>query len=479
MSAPPPQDPPQKPDPAPVTATGSPGKRDELSFGDAAQFVGALLGVLLVGITPNPPITVLDWVQMLSGAALTAVVTTTAVRQRVLDLTRDRATSLAGRLRKNWLWVVATSLLAVGVALAVPLLWDVGRGLSYRVLGCPPAVQLRVVAEPETVATARELLGRYENWTAEGNHGCPTVQAYVFTAKPAEVLKRVGTTDGWSDADDSLRTVGPRPDVWLASTRREVDAVTITGSAVAEALPVAHSPLVLAIPAGATRPTGTWPEVFRQLEATGGAPTRPDPRTTQVGRLATVLLYGRSTGYPVRRGPSRSSGAWTRPAARCSPAAPPSCSVRGAPQGPALRPLSSRPNRTSRATTRALRSARDALDRVQPGGGAPLIRAVTDGVTALSADGETASGEPVGIRALLVLTDGRDNASGTTIDDALDRVTGRGVRIVVVALGGIRCAEAGLGALADATGGECVESDPADVPGRVQEFVTRLRGGQS
>ncbi len=76
-----------------------------------------------------------------------------------------------------------------------------------------------------------------------------------------------------------------------------------------------------------------------------------------------------------------------------------------------------------------------------------------------------------------MLTDGRDNASGTGLDDVRDRVTGRGVRIVVVALGGVRCAEAGLATLADATGGECVESDPADVPGRVQEFVTQLRGG--
>ena len=126
-----------------------------------------------------------------------------------------------------------------------------------------------------------------------------------------------------------------------------------------------------------------------------------------------------------------------------------------------------------------LATARYALARVQPDGGTPLFRAVTDGVTALSAGDEATSGERIGTRALIVLTDGRDNASGTTLDDAVDRVTGRGVRIIVVALGGVRCAEAGLATLADATGGECVESDPADVRGWVQEFVTQLRGGQS
>jgi Ca-activated chloride channel homolog len=643
-------------------------------WGDAAQFLGALLGVLLVGITPNPPVTALDWVQMVVGATLTAVVTTAAVRRGLLRLTGKIWPALARRRWQDWVLVVATLLLAVVVALAVPLLWDVARGLSYRVLGCPPATQVRLLAEPETIATARELAVRYGNSTAEDNHGCPTAEVYAYPAEPARILQKVATTDGWSDATQSLRAVGPRPDVWLASTRREVDAVTTAGSAVAESVPVAHSPLVLALPAGATRSTGTWPQVFRQLQEAGVAVVRPDPRTTQVGRLATVLLYGRGTAYPDAAGsvaversldaargslplggaaellcPRRTAGTgaataviateqdvarynqgaalgaacgptpdrpapdrritavypddtadqdlqlvrlrWTdpvpvqeraaqafgrwlrsdagrgavvetglRPAgALPTPAAPltgdygidPSLATSPEPVSVAqwtdaytaheAAQLPSRllvlvdtsssmgtvvpggagaaPSRT-RATLAAdavgaglaglqshdefglrlfpggtpaayadvvllgprddgLGTARDALARVQPGGGTPLFRAVTDGVTTLSAGDETASGEPVGTRALLVLTDGRDNASGTGLDDALSRVTGRGVRIVVVALGGVRCAEAGLGTLADATGGECVESDPADVPGRVQEFVTQLRGGLS
>ena len=462
--------------------------------------------------------------------------------------------------------------------------------------------------------------------------------------------------------------------MWLASTRREVDAATTAGGAVAESLPVAHSPLVLAVPAGAQRPTGTWPQVFRQLERSAlrwCAPTRAPPRSGGSPRCCSTAA---TPPTPTRRDPSRSSGAWTPPGARCRSAAPPTCSAPGAPTGtgaatavvateqdvarynqgaalgatcgPApgrpepdqrieavypddtadqdlqlvrlrwtdpvpvqeraaeafgrwlrsdagrsavvatgLRPtgvlptpaapltgdygvdpslatspepvsveqwtdayaaheaaqLPSRllvlvdtsssmgrvvpggteapPGRT-RATVVAdavgaglaglqrgdefglwlfpggtpdayteavpvglrdegLATARDALARVQPGGGTPLFRAVTDGVTALSASDEAASGERIGTRALVVLTDGRDNASGTALNDVGDRVTGRGVRIVVVALGGVRCAEAGLATLADETGGECVESDPADVPGRVQEFVTQLRGGQS
>ena len=114
-----------------------------------------------------------------------------------------------------------------------------------------------------------------------------------------------------------------------------------------------------------------------------------------------------------------------------------------------------------------LATARDALARVQPGDGTPLFRAVTDGVTALSAS-ETASGERIGTRALIVLTDGRDNASGTTSTTRWSGSPAAGPHRRGGPRRGVRCAEASL-ALADATGGSAVESDPADVPGRVQE----------
>ena len=671
--------------PAPQAHAGEPApeRTAGTTWGDVVQFVVALLGVLLVGITPNPPVTFRDWLQILAGAALTAAMTTAAVRDWVRrSASRALGSSLAGRLRdwRLWAWVLATVLVAVVVAVTVPWLVDGARGLAYRVLGCPPAVQLRVLAEPETVATTRELADGYERWTADGNHGCPTAQAYVFAAEPATIADRVATTDGWSDAKDSLRLVGPRPDLWLASTRREVEAATTAGGAVAESLPVAHSPLVLAVTTGAQRPTGTWPQVFRRLEQDRVAVLRPDPRSTQVGRLATVLLYGRDAAYPDaagsvaversldaargtlpiggaaadllcprrfanpgttdpgpatavvateldvarynqgaalgatcgpipgRPGPDQRIEAvypvdtadqdlqlvrlrWTDPVpvqeraaegfgrwlrsdagrsalvatglrptgALPTPAAPltgdygvdPSLATspepvsaeqwtdayaaheaaqlpsrllvlvdtsssmgRVVPGGTEAPPGRTRatvvadavgaglaglqrgdefglwlfPGGTQDAYIEAvpvglrdegLAAARDALARVQPGGGTPLFRAVTDGVTALSASDQAASGEHIGTRAVVVLTDGRDSGSGTALDDVRDRVTGRGVRIVVIALGGVRCAEAGLATLADETGGECVESDPADVPGRVQEFVTQLRGGQS
>ena len=636
--------------------------------------------MLLVGITPNPPVTFRDWLQILAGAALTAAMTTAAVRDWVRrSASRALGSGPARRLRdwRLWAWVLARALVAVVVAVTVPRLVDVARGLSYRRPRLP-AVQLRVLAEPETVATTRELAGRYERWTADGNHGCPTAQAYVFAAEPATIADKVATTDGWSDATRlaargrpaARRVAGVHPP---RGRRGDHRGGRRGGVAARRAL------------APGARGTGRCAATDRHLApgvpaARAGARcrVRSDPRTTQVGRLATVLLYGRDTAYPdaarsvaveqsldaargtlpiggaaadllfcaghrrhghrrrdrrrrhragrrtlnqgaalgatcgptpgrpgqdqrieavypddtadqdlqlvrlrctdpvpVQERAAEAFGRWLRsdagrsavvatglrptgalpnpaapltgdygvdPAMATSPepvsAEPVDGRLRRARGGPAAQPVcsssSTRPARwagrcraaprrhraapvppsrptpwapdwraCSRATSsgsrlfpggtpdayieavpvglrdEGLATARDALARAQPGGGTPLFRAVTDGVTALSAGDQAPSGERIGTRALVVLTDGRDSASGTALNDVRDRVKGRGVRIVVVALGGVRCAEAGLATLADETGGECVESDPSDVPGRVQEFVTQLRGGQS
>ncbi len=660
------------PEPDPTGSTGT-------SRGDAAQFLAALVGVLLVGITPNPPVTALDWVQMLSGATLTAAVTTAAVSARLRHVGGWFGTWVSARSRRERVWVAATPLIAAVVAAAVPLLWDVARGLSYRVSGCPPATQLRVLAEPETVATARELASHYASWSAEDNHGCPTAQLYVYSAEAATIARNVDTTTGWSDADESLRAVGPRPDVWLASTRHEVDAVATAGSAVAESVPVAHSPLVLAVPPGAPRPTGTWPEMFRQLTDGRVPVVRPDPRSTQVGLLATTLLYGRDhtdldapdpvaveRSLDAARGTRpiggvaellcslRQAGGADTPAAAfvateqdvarynqgaalggaCGPTPDPPAADRrleavypvdtapqdlqlvrlrwadpapvqeraaeaferwlrsdpgrGAVVDTGLRPagvlpapsvpltddygvdpslaastdplpadrrdaayavheaaqLPSRliflvdtsrsmeepvsggdgtgagagrtraqvvadavgaglgdlqerdefglwflPGGTTAGHTEAvpvglrdaerLAAARDALARVAPTGGTPLLRGVVDGVATLTAGDGAEPDDRTGTRALVVLTDGQDTTSGVAPDEAARTVAGRGVRVVVVALGDVRCVETGLAGLAAATGGECVESDPAGVPDRVREFVTQLRGGRS
>jgi cation transport ATPase len=87
----------------------------ENPWSNAVQFLCALLGVLLVGITPNPPITARDWVQMLVGATLTAVMTTAAVRTRLLRLVGNAWPAVKKRRWQDWVLVVAALLLAVAI----------------------------------------------------------------------------------------------------------------------------------------------------------------------------------------------------------------------------------------------------------------------------------------------------------------------------------------------------------------------------
>lgn len=56
--------------------------------------------------------------------------------------------------------------LAAVLAFGVPRAGVLIRGLTSTILGCSPAVQLRMVVGPETATTARKLASEYERWTA-------------------------------------------------------------------------------------------------------------------------------------------------------------------------------------------------------------------------------------------------------------------------------------------------------------------------
>jgi hypothetical protein len=231
---------------------------------------GAVLGIVMVAAAPNPPATWVQWAQVLVGATLSAGITIlaglqAAGRHRTGEpTTGSRATSLRDRRAVLWLRrrraaLFALLLLAIVGGVAGPPVVELLRGLSYQAGGCPPATQLRMVAEPETLSTAREVAKAYERASAGADHGCPAVQVFVFGSTAATVARRLESADGWSDASGALREVGPRPDVWLSSTGHEVDALP-TGNGpgpVADRFPVAHSPLVLAVtPAGSTARAG-------------------------------------------------------------------------------------------------------------------------------------------------------------------------------------------------------------------------------
>jgi hypothetical protein len=219
-------------DPAPVPDPDAPPG----PVARAVGFVIAVLGIVLVAITPNPPATAQHWIQIVGGAALSASIVAYAGWWEIRDLSLpDFLGWLARRRVSVGVGVVLTAVLAVGV----PPGWELVRGGTFRLLGCPPPTQLRMVANPETVTTAHQLAGAYERWTAAENHDCPTVDVYVYAGTSDEIRERARTADGWSDESGALGEIGPRSDVWLAATSHELAGLD---PAIAKPAPVRHRP---------------------------------------------------------------------------------------------------------------------------------------------------------------------------------------------------------------------------------------------
>jgi hypothetical protein len=656
--------------------------------------LGAVCGTLLVVITPNPPETPVQWVQVGVGSVVGAWSTILAFAPREAGERRPPGGGSGSRwawfVRHPWRTGTALLLTALLVFAGSPLV-EVLRGPYQRVVGCTLPAQLRVVAEPETVMTARELAAAYELRSAADGHGCPTAQVHVFAATLGAVAERLESTDGWSEGAGAFSRIGPQPDVWLASTSHAVSALRIPDPAgpprIAERFTVARSPLVLAVPGQAGQPETGWATLVRQLEGGGQGVVRADPTSSRLGLLATALLYdserassaagvtewpprspaeierrldagrdaadlpvgdtadllcrrreppanaggpapatiiateqavarynaGRPLGgscgaapapaadrrltalYPTDTGDqdlqfvrfgwsdpaqqraASAFGAWLgsdagrdalvrtglRPTGTHSLAAPLTTAfgvdpTRSPSSGPvaesrlsaaaASYTAAQRPSRllfvfdtsgsmatpgpggtrgtiaadavqaglarlggrdefglwffpggdggghteavaVGATTPERLAAARTALDGVAPAGGTPLLRSVVDGVTALSprvlrtpapaapAPDDPSAADPVGVRALVVLTDGEDTSSGITADDAAFQILDKGVRVVVVTLGEIRCTGEGLRGIVGTSGGDCVDADTSTVGERVAEIVDELKGG--
>lgn len=278
-------------------------------------FALAMLGVVLVAIVPNPPVTGWNWVLIVGGASLTAFVTAYACRNKIDDNSTnwgERAKRVWQRLRKHGVLIIGAALLATGLVHGIPPAVALGRGIASNVWGCPAATELRMLANPETVTSARGLAGEYEQATADANYGCPTTDVYVYAGATDEIRARLETKGGWSDASDALREIGPRPDVYLAVTSHELDLIrsendSETEPAPIEPTPIATSPVVLAVPAAAAGQEageGTWTEMFGRFAADGVPVVRAAPGSSELGMLATALLYGPAD----QNGPANRSG---------------------------------------------------------------------------------------------------------------------------------------------------------------------------
>ncbi len=106
----------------------------------AAGFVVAVLGIVLVAITPNPPETVQHWVQIVGGAALSASVVASA---GWYEIRRLRLPAIPEWVKRRRVGVGVGVLLTAALAAGVPPGWDLVHGISVRYFGCAPATQLR------------------------------------------------------------------------------------------------------------------------------------------------------------------------------------------------------------------------------------------------------------------------------------------------------------------------------------------------
>lgn len=107
------------------------------------------------------------------------------------------------------------------------------------------------------------------------------------------------------------------------------------------------------------------------------------------------------------------------------------------------------------------------LAGVTPAGQTPLVTTVEAGLTALGPGDETQ------VSAMVVLTDGRAT-DGVALP--ADRAAAAGVRLFVVAAGEASCADAALRDATTATGGVCVDADPAGLGTTLTTLLANLWG---
>ncbi|MFD8233290.1 caspase family protein [Streptomyces sp. NPDC059696] len=222
-------------------------------------------------------------------------------RLRVLLARARKAVAGSGR----WTPAVLLALLATGAG---------GYGilaLTGDSAPCAPPLELRVLTDPDLEPVVRAAADAYV--TSDANttgDGCRRSGVTVNSAGAAAVVTALGKrTDAWQqprEDDNPQRDIGPQPDVWIPSTRADLDRVNVAAAEEdrlfarleAEADPIAYSPVVLAVPTAlgeGLAPTGrSLSRLLTDLERADGKAVlhRPAPELTDAALLATMGLYG-------------------------------------------------------------------------------------------------------------------------------------------------------------------------------------------
>ena len=217
--------------------------------------------------------------------------------------------------------VILLPALAGGLALAIGLSWPtVIRTVRFHLYGCAPATAIRVLTTPESLAATSELATAYEQSTAESNRGCPEAEVYVYAADPIAV--REALLAGWSG--ESLRELGPRPEVWMPDSTVETGRLAARAKETGLRLPtravhsIATTPLVLALPATVAQAGEAdgrwlrhdWSTLLATADRTGLSVVRPDPTNSATGEIATAVVYRSLAGGRAPTSAADTSAEW-------------------------------------------------------------------------------------------------------------------------------------------------------------------------
>lgn len=255
--------------------------------------VTAFAGTLMIELVDELPASLPQWLLLVGGAALVGLVAGGAVVgafQWILGKIRGKV-----RNRRHVLVLLSVGLTLGLVSVTGP---PVLQFLRHAIFGCEKATELTVLTSPSGLNPSTRLIELYDQWTAEQNGGCATVNAYVYAAGATESRTAIG--QGWAvdGRSNPLSDVGPQPDVWLPDSGLEVNRLDgqVRQVRVARDAAVAVSPVVLGVPAtaaaGLPREGLSWPTLFARVAESGIGVVRPDPRVSLVGSVATAALYG-------------------------------------------------------------------------------------------------------------------------------------------------------------------------------------------
>lgn len=217
------------------------------------------------------------------------------------------ARRLAGRAG-TWGAVLTALLSLTATGLGVYALTGLAGGSS----DCAPALELRVLTDPDLEATVGAAAEAY--LTSDANttgDGCRRSGITVYSAGSADAVAALRRESGdWHEPRDEgpnpQRDIGPQPDVWIPASRADVARVTDgqDTDALARLEPddgaLAYSPIVLAVPTVLAAdsldervggPLTGMVDALRERHAHAEV-RRPDPEFADAALLATIGLYG-------------------------------------------------------------------------------------------------------------------------------------------------------------------------------------------